>query len=148
MDDCGECKDEGDGVVAVPWTAWRDAVRSTPLRKLPYAIQANMVVYGMRAVSHPPDWDEGVLHVDSYLPRARREGSGEARADTRAETADAEPAVCAAGVLRGWTRRAIRLPREVEKPDFLTVLCEDAILCYKVNCRTRTWFILSSVQNA
>jgi hypothetical protein len=30
-------------------------------------------------------------------------------------------------------RQAIRLPREVEdKADFLSVLCEDALLCYKV----------------
>jgi hypothetical protein len=131
----GECKDEeDDGVVVVPWTAWRNTVRETPTRKLPYAIQAPMIVYGMRAVSHPPDWDEGVLHVDSYLPRARRREGREAEADMRAGAAEAEPAGA-----RGYgTRQAIRLPREVQdKPEFLTALCEDALLCYKVNYRTR-----------
>jgi hypothetical protein len=139
-DDDGECKDEeDDGVVVVPWTAWRDAVRETPPRKLPYAIQARMIVYGMRVVSYPPDWDEGVLHVDSYLPRARRrEDSREIGADTGAEAAEAEPAAGARA--RGYgTRQAITLPREVEdKSDFLTALCEDALLCYKVNHRIRT----------
>jgi hypothetical protein len=135
--DGGECKDKGDGVVVVPWTAWRNAVRETPPRKLPYAVQARMIIYGMRAVSYPPDWDEGVLHVDSYLPRARgREGSREAEADTRAE---AEPPAGAAWAKRYGTRQAIRLPREMkDKPDFLAALCEDALLCYKVNYRTRT----------
>jgi hypothetical protein len=137
----GECNDEeDDGVVVVPWTVWRNAVRATPTRKLPYAIQARMIVYGMRAVSYPPDWDEGVLHVNSYLPRAkRREGSREAGADTRAEDAEAEPTAGAAGARGHGTRQSIRLPREVEdKPDFRTALCEDALLCYKVNHRTRT----------
>jgi len=142
-DDDGECKgEEDDGAVVVPWTAWRNAVRATPLRKLPYVIQARMVVYGMRALSYPPDWDEGVLHVNSYLPRARRREGREAGGDTRAEAAEAEPAAGVAGIAgaRGYgTRQAIRLPREVEdKPDFLTALCEDALLCYKVNYRTRT----------
>jgi hypothetical protein len=134
----GECKDEeDDGVVVVPWTAWRNVVRETPPRKLPYVVQPRMIVYGMRAVSYPPDWDEGVLHVDSYLPRARRlEGNREAGADTRAEAPEAEPPAGARGY---GTRQGIRLPREVEdKPDFLTALCEDALLCYKVNHRTRT----------
>lgn len=137
-DDGGECKDEEDnGVVVVPWTAWRNAVSATPPRKLPYATQARMIVYGMRVVSYPPDWDEGVLHIDSYLPRARRrEGSREAGADTGAEAAEAQPTAGARGY---GTRQSIRLPREVEdKPDFLTALCEDALLCYKVNYRTRT----------
>ena len=138
--DDSECKgEEDDEVLVVPWTAWRNAVHATPKRKLPYTVQARMTVYGMRAVSYPPDWDEGVLHVDSYLPRARRqESSGEAGADTRAEVAEAEPP---AGTRGYGTRQAIRLPREVEdKPDFLTVLCEDALLCYKVNY----WFFVFS----
>jgi hypothetical protein len=126
--DDGECKDEEeDGVVVVPWMAWCNAARATPPRKLPYTIQARMIVYGMRVLSYPPDLNEGVLHVDSYLPRARRQTG----ADTRAE---AEPA---AGARRYGTRQAIRLPRE-DKLDFLTALCEDALLCYKVNYRTRT----------
>jgi hypothetical protein len=115
-DDSGYKYEEG-GVVVVPWTAWRNAVRATPPRKVPYVVQARKVVYGMRAVSHPPDWDKGVLHVDSYLPRTR--GREEAR--------EAE-----AGV-RGGRRQAIRLPPGVQdKKDFLSVLCEDALLCYKV----------------
>jgi len=130
-DDDGECKyEEDDGVVVVPWTAWCNAARATPPRKLPYTVQARMIVYGMRALSYPPDWNEGVLHVDSYLPRARRrEGSREAGADTRAEPTEAEPA---ARARRYGTRQAIRLPRE-DKLDFLTALCEDALLCYKVD---------------
>jgi hypothetical protein len=138
-----ECENEEDeGVVVVPWTAWRNAVRATPPRKLPYAIQARMIVYGMRAVSYPPDWDEGVLHVDSYLPRARRREGREAGADTRAEAGEAEPAAGVAGARGYRTRQSIRLPQEVEdKPDFLTALCEDALLCYKVNYRTRAGLI-------
>ena len=136
-DNGGSKDEEDDEVVVVPWTAWRDAVRATPPRKLPYVVQARMIVYGMRVVSYPPDWDEGVLHVDSYLPRTRRrEGNREVGVDTRAEAAEAEPAAGARGY---GTRQAIKLPREVaDKPDFLTALCEDALLCYKVNCRTRT----------
>ena len=127
----GECKGDEDGrVVDVPWTAWRDAVHATPPRKLPYAVQAHMIVYGMRAVSFPPDWDEGVLHVDSYLPRARRrEGSREAGSDTKAEATEDE---LSAGASLCGTRQAINLPLD-DNSDFLTVLCEDALLCYKVN---------------
>ena len=121
--DDDENKVEEDGAVIVPWSQWSNAVRATPPRKLPYAIQARMVVYGMRAVAHPPDWDEGVLHVDSYLTRRREE----AELDT---TVGAGAGVEA----RAGTRQAIRLPREVEdKADFLSVLCEDALLCYKVS---------------
>ena len=123
--DGDENKVEADGAVVVPWSQWRHAVRATPPRRLPYAIQARMVVYGMRAVAHPPDWDKGELYVDSYLTR-RREEAREAEAD----------AIAGAGVgaeARAGTRQAIRLPREVEdKADFLSVLCEDALLCYKV----------------
>jgi hypothetical protein len=123
--DGDENKAEEDGAVVVPWSRWRNAVRATPPRRLPYAIQARMVVYGMRAVAHPPDWDKGVLHVDSYLSR-RREEAREAEADTTAGAG-------AGAEARAGMRQAIRLPREVEdKADFLTVLCEDALLCYKV----------------
>lgn len=117
----GEYEDDVDGVVLVPWSSWRNVVRATAPRRLPYAVQGRMVVYGMRAVAHPPDWEEGVLHVDSYLRRTRRR--------EEAREAGAEAGVGA----RSGTRQAIRLPREVEdKADFLSVLCEDALLCYKV----------------
>jgi len=116
--DSGECKDE----VVVPWSAWGNAVRATPPRKLPYcAVQPHMIVYGMRAVSYPPALDAGVpvLHVDSYLPRARRrEGRGSEVGASR-------------------TRQAIKLPREVEDNPDWSVLCEDALLCYKESHRTR-----------
>lgn len=146
-DDGGECNDEDNvGPPVVPWMAWRNAVRVTPPRKLPYTVPARMIVYGMRAMSYPPDWLEGVFHVDSYLPRARRrESSGEVGAGTRARAAEAEPVPGARGY---GTRQAIRLPREVEdKPGFLTALCEDALLFYKVNypnlnclqCRMPNW---------
>lgn len=120
--DDDENKVEEDGAVLVPWSQWSNAVRATPPRKLPYAIQARMVVYGMRAVAHPPDWDEGVLHVDSYLTRRREEAE-----------VDMTAGAGAGAEARAGTRQAIRLPREVEdKADFLSVLCEDALLCYKV----------------
>jgi hypothetical protein len=128
-DSNGECKGEEDdrGVVDVPWTAWRNAAHATPPRKLPYAVQARMIVYGMRAVSFPPDLHEGVLHVDSYLPRARRrEGGRDAGSETRAEAAENEVAAGAS-----W-RQAIGLPLG-DRSYFLTALCEDALLCYKVN---------------
>jgi hypothetical protein len=135
----GDYKVEEDGVAVVPWSAWRDAVRATPPRKLPYTVQARMVVYGMRAVSHPPDWDEGVLHVDSYLSRTtRRRQEEEAcpRADSEVETGVGN---------RGGMRQAIRLPREVEdKTDFLSVLCEDALLCYKVRLNSFSILVLHS----
>ena len=135
MDSDGECEDEEDDVaVVVPWTAWRNAARTTPPRKLPYTVQARMIVYGMRSVSYPPDCDEGVLHVDSYLPRAR---SREAGPDTRVEGSEAEQPAAAAGASWYRTRQAISLPVD-DKPDFLTALCEDALLCYKVNYRIRT----------
>jgi hypothetical protein len=111
-------RDGGGGDVAgeevvLPWSAWRDAVRATPPRNVPYAAQARMVAYGMRVVSHPPDWEEGALHVDSYFPRERR----------RERDAGA-----------GGTRQAIRLPGDEEsKAGLLSVLCEDAVLCYKVS---------------
>jgi len=102
-----------DEEVVLPWSAWHDAVRATPPRNLPYTFQSRMVAYGMRVVSHPPDWEEGALHVDSYLPRERRREMG-------------------AGA--GGTRQAIRLPGDEEsKAGLLSVLCEDALLCYKVS---------------
>ncbi|KAI0253742.1 hypothetical protein BJV78DRAFT_1280787 [Lactifluus subvellereus] len=102
----------GNKDMVLPWSAWHDAVRATPPRKVPYAVQAQMVAYGMRAVSHPPNWDEGTLYVDSYFPQKRRE----------------------AGTGGGETRQAVRLPNELPgKADFLSVLCEDALLCYKLD---------------
>jgi hypothetical protein len=102
--------------MVLPWSAWRDGVRATPPRRLPYAVEAQMVAYGMRAVSHPPDWDKGTLHVDSYFPRRGR----------------------GAGTGGGEMRQAVRLPNELPgKADFLSVLCEDALLCYKVRVCVR-----------
>ena len=118
---------EGGGAV-VPWSAWCDSVRVTPPRRQPYRFQLRMIVYGMRALSHPPDWDEGVLHVDSYLPRPPRPSRREAGAAATAAAAE----VRAEG---GWngTRQAFRLPREAaEKENLWSVLCEDALLCCKV----------------
>lgn len=127
-DDNGGRKDKKDSGVVVPWSAWRNSTRVTPPRELPYTIQARMIVYGMRAVLYPPDRDEGMLHVDSYL--RRREGGKEAGTATSEE---AEPAPAS---LYG-TRQAIRLPVEIMS-DCLLALCEDALLCYKVNYRTQT----------
>ncbi|KAH9979192.1 hypothetical protein BJV74DRAFT_888115 [Russula compacta] len=120
----GERRRADGGDPVVPWSAWCDSVRVTPPRRLPFMFESRMIVYGMRAVSHPPDWDEGVLHVDSYLPRprpSRREAGAAAGAEVRAEG--------------GWsgTRQALRLPREVEdNENNYSVLCEDALLFYEV----------------
>ncbi len=135
---CKDCDDhtsgdEGKDVEEMlPWSAWRE-VRATPERIVPYTIQARMVAYGMRVVSHPPDWEEGVLHVDSYLPRARRrEGvHGDADADVVEENARG-------GRGKDGMRQAIRLPGDAEsKAGLVSVLCEDALLCYKVSGRLR-----------
>jgi hypothetical protein len=102
-----------DGVL--PWSAWCDAAHVTTSRRLPYSVQAHMVTYGMRAVSHPSDWDEGLLYVNSYLPR-RKERAGDGRG----------------------TRQAVRLPNELSgKADVLSILSEDALLCYTVRVHTR-----------
>lgn len=115
----------------LPWSAWRDAVRATPERIVPYAIQARMVAYGMRVVSHPPDWEEGVVHVDSYLPRGRRREGGNADAD-----ADVVEENARGGRGKDGMRQAIRLPGDAEsKAGLVSVLCEDALLCYKVSGR-------------
>jgi hypothetical protein len=103
----------GSKNTVLPWSAWCDAVRVTPPRRLPYVVHAQMIVYGMRVMSYPPDWDEGLLCVDSYFPRGK------------------EWVGTVAGA--GETRQAVRLPNELPgKADFLTVMCEDALLCYKV----------------
>jgi hypothetical protein len=106
---------DAGGNAVLPWSAWRADTGLTPARKLPFLPQARMITYGMRVVSHPPDWDEGVLYVDSYPPRrasAVREGSGTTRVGTR---------------------QGIPLPDESpEKTNFLSVLCEDGLLCYEV----------------
>jgi len=124
---------------AVPWSAWRDAVRTTPPQRVPYVIPARMVNYGMRVVSHPPDWEEGVLHVDSYPPRSRTREAG--------ESANAPEVVVGAmagdGGMCGM-RQAIGLPGDAEaKAGLLSVLCEDALLCYKV--RDRVGGILAAI---
>jgi hypothetical protein len=101
--------------MVLPWSAWCDAARVTNPRWLPYTVQAHMVTYGMRAVSHPPDWDEGLLYVNSYLPR-REETAGDGRR----------------------TRQAVRLPNELSgKADVLSILSEDALLCYTVRVHTQ-----------
>ena len=107
---------ERDDMAAPAWEAWRADTQVTQPRRLPYLPQARMIAYGMRVVSHPPDWDEGVLHVDSYPPPPpRRRASAESGG-------------------RG-TRQGIPLPDDEsqEKTNFLSVLCEDGLLCYKVN---------------
>lgn len=112
-------RDAGEGAVS-PWSVWRADVKVTPRRRLPYLPQARMITYGMRAVSHPPDWDDGVLCIDSYPPR--RAG---------AVSAGSEAAETGVG-----TRQVIPLPDESpEKTSFLSVLCEDGLLCYKVVSR-------------
>jgi hypothetical protein len=124
----------GGKATALPWSAWRDAVDLTSPRRLPYAVQAPMVAYGMRAVAHPPEWDEGLLHVDSYFPRRkRRVGAGDGDGSENG----------------GGTQQTVRLPSELPgKADFLSVLCEDALFCYKVRafvrlCRSFLFFVSS-----
>jgi hypothetical protein len=123
---------------ALPWSAWRDAVDLTSPRRLPYMVQAPMVAYGMRAVAHPPDWDEGLLNVDSYLPRRDRKVGAEAG------EGDGDGAENGGG-----TRQTVRLPNELPgKADFLSVLCEDALFCYKVRAcirRCRLLFFVPSI---
>jgi hypothetical protein len=145
---------EAEAEVALPWSAWRDAVRTTPPQKVPYVIPARMINYGMRVVSHPPDWEEGALHLDSYPPRSRtRREAGESA------NGGAVGAKAGGGGMCG-TRQAIGLPGDAEaKAGLLSVLCEDAILCYKVsdsvgavsppylaipNCLTGPFFLLHS----
>ena len=106
---------DAGGDAVVPWSAWRADTWVTPARTLPYLPQARMVSYGMRAVSHPPDWDEGVLYVDSYLPR-RASAVGAGSEATVVET-----------------RQGIPLPdKSHDKSNFLSALCEDGLLCYQV----------------
>ncbi|KAI9451467.1 hypothetical protein BJY52DRAFT_1297672 [Lactarius psammicola] len=112
-------KKDAGGDAVLPWSAWCADTDATPVRRLPYIPQARMITYGMRAVSHPPNWDEGVLYLDSYPSRRAstvREGSGAG----------------ATGVV--GTRQAIPLPDELPgKENFLSVLCEDALLCFKMD---------------
>lgn len=104
-------RDAGPDAV-LPWSAWRPDTAATPACRLPYIPQARMITYGMRAVSHPPDWDEGVLYIDSYHPR-------------RASAARTS--------LREGTRQGIPLPdKSHDKSNFLSALCEDGLLCYQV----------------
>ena len=105
---------DAGGDAAVPWSAWRADTEVTPVRRLLYFPRARMIAYGMRAVSHPPHWDEGVLYVNSYPPRR----------------AGAVRAGLGAGV---GTRQGIPLPDELhEMTNFLSVLCEDGLLFFKV----------------
>ena len=108
------------GDSAVPWSAWCDSVCVTPRYQLPYMFQLQMLGYGMRAVSRPPDRDEGVIHINSYLPRSSRR-EAESAAEVREKG--------------GWsgTQQAFRLPRELaDKENLWSVLCEDALLCFEV----------------
>jgi len=117
---------EAETEALLPWPTWRDAVRTTPPQRVPYVIPARMINYGMRVVSHPPDWDEGVLHIDSYPPRSRTREVG---ASANAEVVGAR----AGGGGMCGIRQAIGLPGDAEaKAGLLSVLCEDALLCYKV----------------
>ncbi|KAF8269939.1 hypothetical protein EI94DRAFT_1723958 [Lactarius quietus] len=99
----------------LPWSAWRADTAATPVRSLPYLPQARMITYGMRVVSHPPDWDEGFLYIDSYPPRrtsAVKVGSGDG----------------------AGTRQSIPLPdKSPAKAHFLSSLCEDGLLCYQLD---------------
>ena len=123
----------------VPWTAWCNAVRTTPptsCRMRFKRVWSFMVCVRCRIRRIGMS---GVLHVDSYLPRARRREGREAGANTRAEAAEAEPVTGVAGARGYGTRQSISLPRELDqKPDFQTPFFEDALMCYKVNYRTRT----------
>ena len=104
-------RDAGADAV-LPWSAWREDTVATATRRLQYLPQARMITYGMRAVSHPPDWDKGVLYVDSYHPRRA------SAARTRLEEG---------------TRQGIPLPdKSHDKANFLSTLCEDGLLCYQV----------------
>ena len=117
---------EANAEALLPWSAWRDAVRTTPPQKVPYVIPARMINYGMRVVSHPPNWEEGVLHIDSYRPRSRTREAGESA------NAEVVGARAGGGGMCG-TRQAIGLPGDAEaKAGLLSVLCEDGLLCYKV----------------
>jgi hypothetical protein len=120
---------QGGRDVVLPWPVWRDIVRTVPPRLVGLTKPPLMAVYGMRAACDPPNWDEGVLHVYSYLPRARSREAGE---DKQAKVAES------GGGLRG-TRQALRLPGPgvTVEEDFMSVFCEDALLLYKVRVLTR-----------
>ena len=106
-----------DPGVVIPWSAWRADTAVTPPRRLPYLPQSRMITYGMRTVSQPPDWDEGVLYLYSYTP------------------------LKAGGVRVGsvaGTRQGIPLPDEPsenfwDKANVFSTLCEDGLLLYQVN---------------
>lgn len=101
-------RDTGSDVV-LPWSAWCASTTVTPARRVPYLPQARMIAYGMRTVSHPPDWDEGVLYLNSYPPRR-------------------------AGTIGAGTRKGIPLPdKPLEESTLLYALCEDGLLCYQLN---------------
>ncbi|KAH9053100.1 hypothetical protein EDB87DRAFT_291004 [Lactarius vividus] len=98
--------------LVLPWSAWCVDTNATPVRRLPYLMQPRIITYGMRALSYPPNWGEGVLYLDSYPPQRASRG-------------------------RSWagtgTRQGIPLPNESPGgANFLSVLCEDALLCFQV----------------
>ncbi|KAI9508980.1 hypothetical protein F5148DRAFT_1367474 [Russula earlei] len=82
----GRCRRGDKGEAVLSWSAWGDAARVTPLRRLPYAMQAQMVAYGMRVVSHPPDWDERRVARRLVPPASgketRRSGGRNARCES------------------------------------------------------------------
>jgi hypothetical protein len=105
-----------DAGAVVPWSVWRADTAVTPPRRLPYLPQSRMITYGMRTVSHPPDWDEDVSYLYSYTSRK----------------AGAVSAGSGAG-----TRQGIPLPDEspenlVENANLFSILCEDGLLFYRV----------------
>ena len=105
-----------DPGAVVPWSAWRADISVTPLSKEPYLQMSRMVTYGMRTVSQPPDWEEGVLYLYSYTPRT----AGTVRARS--------------GV---GTRQGIPLPDDLpfnfgEDEIVFSVLCEDGLLLHQV----------------
>ena len=108
-----------DPGAVIPWSAWRADTAVTPSRRLPCLLLSRRITYGMRTVSQPPDWDEGMLYLYSYTPRK----AGTVRAGSGA-----------------GTRQDIPLPDELrenlsDKANVFSILCEDGLLFYQVNVR-------------
>jgi len=96
---------------AVPWSAWCADMTDTHTAGV-FIREACMIACGMCVVSHPPGWGDGLLHVESYTPR-------------RADTVKALV----------WTRQGVPVSdtiRLLGKEELLSVLCKDALFCYKV----------------
>ena len=105
-----------DPSAVIPWSQWRADTAVTPPRRLPYLPKSHMITYGMRALSQPPDWDEGVLYLYSYTPRN-------------------------AGTVRAGTRQGILLPspkNSFEKANLFSTLCEDGLLHHRVMSASST----------